>query len=71
LIHDEILLEVPRDLVEQVKAVALKAMTSPKLRERYLGDIPLAADCNVAESWGDAHSLVMTQELVPKRRLIN
>jgi len=55
LIHDEILLEVPRDLVEQVKAVALKAMTSPKLRERYLGDIPLAADCNVAESWGDAH----------------
>ena len=55
LIHDEILLEVPRDLVEQVKAVALEAMTSHKIRGRYLGDIPLEADCNVAESWGDAH----------------
>ena len=55
LIYDEILLEVPRDPVEQVKAVALEAMTSNKLRERYLGGIPLETDCNVAESWGDAY----------------
>ena len=55
LIHDEILLEVPRHLIEEVKAVALHCMTSGKLQERYLGDIPLEADCNVAESWGEAH----------------
>ena len=55
LIHDEILLEVPRDLVEEVKAVALASMTSEKLQSLYLGDIPLEAECNIAESWGDAH----------------
>ena len=55
LIHDEILLEVPRHLIEEVKAVALHCMTSGTLQERYLGDIPLEADCNVAESWGEAH----------------
>ena len=55
LIHDEILLEVPRNLIEEVKAVALHCMTSGTLQERYLGDIPLEADCNVAESWGEAH----------------
>ena len=55
LIHDEILLEVPRHLIEEVKAVALHCMTSETLQERYLGDIPLEADCNVAESWGEAH----------------
>ena len=55
LIHDELLIEVPRDLVEEVKSVALAAMTSQKLQEQYLGDIPLEADCNVAETWGDAH----------------
>ena len=55
LIHDEILLEVPRDLVDEVKAVALASMTSEKLQKQYLGDIPLEADCNIAESWGEAH----------------
>ena len=55
LIHDEILLEVPRPLVEEVKAVAMHCMTSETLRKRYLGDIPLEADCSVAESWGEAH----------------
>ncbi len=55
LIHDEILLEVPRDRVEEVKAVALASMTSKKLQKQYLGDIPLEADCNIAESWGEAH----------------
>ena len=55
LIHDEILLEVPRDLVDQVKVIALAAMTSKKLQKQYLGDIPLEADCNVAETWGEAH----------------
>ena len=55
LIHDEILLEVPRDLVDEVKAVAMASMTSEKLQKQYLGDIPLEADCNIAESWGEAH----------------
>ena len=55
LIHDEILLEVPRDRVEEVRAVALASMTSEKLQKQYLGDIPLEADCNIAESWGEAH----------------
>ena len=55
LIHDEILLEVPRDRVEEVRAVALASMTSAQLQTRYLGDIPLEAECNIAESWGEAH----------------
>ncbi len=55
LIHDEILLEVPRDLIDEVKAIALALMTSQKLQEKYLGDIPLKTDCNVAETWGEAH----------------
>ena len=55
LIHDEILIEVPRNLVEEVKAVALQSMTSQKLQEQYLGDIPLQADCKIAETWGEAH----------------
>lgn len=55
LIHDEILLEVPRDLVDQVREIALASMTSQKLQKQYLGDIPLEADCNVAETWGQAH----------------
>ena len=55
LIHDEILLEVPRDLVEEVKAVALASMTSEKLQSLYLGDITLKVECNIAECWGDAH----------------
>ena len=55
LIHDEILLEVPKHLVHEVKTVALTSMTSQKLQKEYLGDIPLEADCNVAETWGEAH----------------
>lgn len=55
LIHDEILIEVPREVAEEVKAVALEAMTSDRLREKYLGDIPLTADAAIAETWGDAH----------------
>jgi DNA polymerase I-like protein with 3'-5' exonuclease and polymerase domains len=55
LIHDEILLEVPRELVEEVKAVALASMTSQELQNRFLGDIPLEAECNIAETWGEAH----------------
>ena len=55
LIHYEILLEVPRDLVDQVKEIALTKMTSQKLQKRYLGDIPLETDCKITETWGDAH----------------
>jgi len=55
LIHDEILIEVPKDQVEEIKAVALEAMTSERLREKYMGDIPLEADASVADNWGDAH----------------
>ena len=55
LIHDEILIEVPRDRVEEVKAVALEAMTSERLRAKYLGEIPLMAHAAIAENWGDAH----------------
>ena len=55
LIHDEILIEAPKDQVEEIKAVALEAMTSERLREKYMGDIPLEADASVADNWGDAH----------------
>ncbi|QVV66537.1 DNA polymerase [Synechococcus sp. LA31] len=55
LIHDEILLEVPREHVEAVKAVALEAMTSQRLQDAYLGDIPLEADASVGETWGEVH----------------
>ena len=54
-IHHEILLEVLRDLVDQAREIALASMTSQKLQKQYLGDIPLEADCNVAETWGEAH----------------
>ena len=43
------------NLVDQVKEIALASMTSQKLQKQYLGDIPLEADCNVAETWGEAH----------------
>jgi DNA polymerase I-like protein with 3'-5' exonuclease and polymerase domains len=55
LIHDEVLLECPRALVEEAKSVALAVMTSPRLQETYLGDIPLEAEAKVGESWGEAH----------------
>ena len=55
LIHDEILLEVPRDQVEEIKTLALEAMTSQRLRDTYMGDVPLDADASVADNWGDAH----------------
>ena len=30
-------------------------MTSERLRERFYGDIPLAAEANVGENWKEAH----------------
>lgn len=41
--------------MEEVKAVALASMTSQELQNRFLGDIPLEAECNIAETWGEAH----------------
>lgn len=55
LIHDEILLEVPRAQLEEVRAVALAVMTSKRLQETYLGDLPLEADAQAGDSWGAAH----------------
>jgi DNA polymerase I-like protein with 3'-5' exonuclease and polymerase domains len=55
LIHDEILLEVPRQHVDGVKAAALEAMTSQRLQDAYLGDIPLEADASVGDTWGEVH----------------
>jgi predicted P-loop ATPase/DNA polymerase I-like protein with 3'-5' exonuclease and polymerase domains len=55
LVHDELLLEAPRAYAEEVKAVALAAMTSDSLRERFYGDVPLEAEAKVADSWGAAH----------------
>jgi DNA polymerase I-like protein with 3'-5' exonuclease and polymerase domains len=55
LIHDEVLIECPRSMVEEVKEVALSVMTSARLQEAYLGDIPLEAEAKVGDSWGEAH----------------
>jgi DNA polymerase-1 len=55
LIHDEILLEVPTAQLEAVRETALAALTSSRLQQTYLGDIPLEADAKVGKSWGDAH----------------
>jgi P4 family phage/plasmid primase-like protien len=55
LIHDEILLEVPKAIAEEVKALALATMTSQRLQDAYLGDIPLEADAAIGESWGEVH----------------
>ena len=55
LIHDEILLEVPRAIAEEVKRVALATMTSQRLQDTYLGDIPLMADASMGETWGEVH----------------
>ncbi len=55
LVHDAILVEVPRSAAEEVKAIVVGAMTSDRLRERYYGDIPLVADANFGENWEVAH----------------
>ncbi len=30
-------------------------MTSQRLQDAYLGDIPLEADASVGETWGEVH----------------
>ena len=55
LIYDEILIEVPKDHVEETKSVALEAMTRERLGKKSMGDILLEADASVADNWGDAH----------------
>ncbi|QNJ25656.1 3'-5' exonuclease family protein [Synechococcus sp. SYN20] len=56
LVHDALLLEVPRSMAEEVKAIVVGAMTSDRLRDRYYGDIPLVADANFGENWEVAHN---------------
>lgn len=55
LIHDEILIEAPREHAKEVKEIALAAMTSQRLQDAYLGDIPLEADASIGETWGEVH----------------
>jgi len=55
LIHDEVLLEVPRNIVGKVQETVLAIMTSQRLQDRYLGDVPLKASANQGETWGEAH----------------
>jgi hypothetical protein len=38
-----------------LRAVAMTSMTSAQLPTSYLEDIPLEAECRIAESWGEAH----------------
>ena len=55
LIHDEILVEAPRDVADEVQAIVVGCMTSARLQERYLGDIPLKASAKAGETWGEVH----------------
>ena len=49
-IHDEILLEVPEDEIDKVKAIVERDMQGVvKL------SVPLTVDCNYGRTWIDAH----------------
>jgi hypothetical protein len=49
--HDELVWIVPDDKVEDCKRVVLEEMTRPP---SWGKDIPLAAECGVGQSYGDA-----------------
>lgn len=55
LVHDEILLEVPEDMVEEAVQIVTECMTCGILQQRYLGDIPLAAEVLTGHRWSECH----------------
>ncbi|WP_322765062.1 DNA polymerase [Cyanobium usitatum] len=55
LIHDEVLVEAPRELAEQVRDVVVACMSSARLQDKYLGDVPLKASAKIGDSWGEVH----------------
>ena len=55
LIHDEVLVEAPRELAEQVRDVVVACMSSARLQDKYLGDVPLKASAKIGDNWGEVH----------------
>ena len=49
-IHDEILLEVPEDEIDKVKAIVERDM-----QDVVKLSVPLTVDCNYGRTWIDAH----------------
>jgi DNA polymerase-1 len=49
-VHDELILEVPKDEVEKTRAVARKTMEGAA----HL-DVPLVVDTGVGDNWDEAH----------------
>jgi len=49
LVHDEILVECPKEIVEEVKEVLIKSMT--EAGNPFCRVLPLSADALVGEHW--------------------
>ena len=49
-IHDELLLEVPRERIEQVRGLLVREMEGVVSLS-----VPLTVECNYGENWLDAH----------------
>lgn len=50
-IHDELLFEVPKDELEDIKPI----ITSKMEKALSLGEVPIVVDIGIGESWFDAH----------------
>ena len=55
LVHDEILVEVPEDKVEQATKIISECMSDPKLQTKYLGKIPLESEVLSGHRWSECH----------------
>ena len=49
-IHDELLLEVPRERIEKVRGLLVREMEGVVSLS-----VPLTVECNYGENWLDAH----------------
>jgi len=52
-VHDELALEVPKDMVEEVQKEQVEIMS--ELGGKIKFEIPLEVSCQTGHSWGDAH----------------
>lgn len=55
LVHDEVLLEVPKEKAEMAAAIIKECMSDADLQRRYLGNIPLECETLVGSRWSECH----------------
>ncbi|HRD41702.1 MAG TPA: DNA polymerase, partial [Prochlorococcaceae cyanobacterium AMR_MDS_5431] len=55
LVHDEILVEVPEDMVNRAVDIIRGCMSDADLQKRYLGDIPLECEVLSGKRWSEVH----------------